>query len=332
MMNEVHPSVTPRSVVAIDGGGTKTECLVASEDGIIVGYGRGGPVNLSFVDATVAAHSIEMALHGAIGGRCARVAVVALGATVAEEFVRPIVDRCLAYDTFINLTEAPTCLASATPATMGAAILAGTGAFAWARNGASVAHRTDGWGALMGDQGSAYDLVRRALIAAGRAVDGRGPETLLVARFCGHFDVPDLKAVSRAIYRGRLARHEIAALAPIVSAVAHEDAVARGLLHETGTLLAEGLATCIRRVAIEHEMFEVALCGGVFRAGETVVQPIADALAGVAPRATLIEPMGPPVIGALALALASLGHPPDRAALGGIGRAYRDVARQYEGG
>lgn len=313
--------------VAIDGGGTKTECLVAREDGAIVGYGRGGPVNLGFVDALVAAQSIEDALNGAIGGGIAPVAVVALGATVAEDFVRPLVDRVLAYDAFINLTEAPTCLASATPAEMGATILAGTGAFAWARNREGAAHRTDGWGALMGDQGSAYDLVRRALIAAARAVDGRGPSTLLTERFCAHFGVPDLKGASRAIYRGRMLRHEIAALAPLVSAAANEDAVACGLLHETGELLAEGLLTCIHRVGIARVSFEVALCGGVFRAGGAVTEPIIRALAGAAPRAVVIEPAGPPVIGALALALGTLGKPPDRAVLARMGRTYRMMTR-----
>lgn len=312
-------------VVAIDGGGTKTECLVADGAGRLTGYGQGGPVNLGFVDVAVAEQSIHDALCQATGKVRLHVAAVLLGATVSGEFVRPLLDYHLHLGMFRSIGEARSCLASITPKNFGAVVLAGTGSFEWARNEQGVEHRTDGWGAFVGDQGSAYDIVRRALVAAARAVDGRGPQTELVTGFCSHFAADSLRDVSRHIYRGGMTRHEIASLAPIVSAAAVTDPVAEAIFAEAGTLLSEGLVTCIQRVGLASEKFEVGACGGVFNAGESVITPIRKALEEVAPSASLIRPAWPPVVGVLAVALEAVGNRLDRRQFEQIGRQYLEM-------
>ncbi len=313
-------------VMAVEGGGTKTECLVATVSGRIAGYGAGGPVNLNFISADVAEQSIDGAVRAAVGDAPVQLAVLCLGATTSEEFAGPILARRASWDAFLNTGEPPACLASATTDEYGAVVLAGTGCFEWARNPAGLTHRTDGLGTLMGDEGSAYDLVRRALVACGRAWDGRGPATAITEQFCIHFGEESIRGVSRQIYRRQMARHEFAALAPLVAAVADEDEVARGVLAETGRLLAHGLLTCLDAVGLGGQTFDVALCGGVFHAGEHVIAPIRRVVTDVAPDARLVRPEWPPVVGALALALREAGHPLDRERLDRLGHDYLSIA------
>src|SRR5207249_8497041 len=57
-----------RYVLGLDGGGSKTECVVAGEDGTILGHGRGGGVNRNFISEEGFECSVHDALHGALDG------------------------------------------------------------------------------------------------------------------------------------------------------------------------------------------------------------------------------------------------------------------------
>ena len=57
--------------------------------------------------------------------------------------------------------------------------------------------RVDGWGPLLGDDGSGYDIGTRGLRAAFAAYDGRGPETLLASLASGFLGVLDLLKVAK---------------------------------------------------------------------------------------------------------------------------------------
>ena len=55
-----------RYVLGLDGGGSKTECVVAREDGAIVGRARGGGVNRNFINAEGYERSVRDAVQGAL--------------------------------------------------------------------------------------------------------------------------------------------------------------------------------------------------------------------------------------------------------------------------
>src|SRR5258707_496529 len=60
------------------------------------------------------------------------------------------------------------------------AVVAGTGSIALGRDARGATARSGGWGHLIGDEGSGYDIGRSCLQAVTRAADGRGPPTTLV--------------------------------------------------------------------------------------------------------------------------------------------------------
>ena len=69
----------------------------------------------------------------------------------------------------------------ALPGRCGVCLIAGTGSIALGRDPTGHQARTGGWGHIVGDEGSGYDIGRRALQAILQAADGRGPQTSLQA-------------------------------------------------------------------------------------------------------------------------------------------------------
>ena len=165
-----------------DGGGTKTTCCLADETGRLLAFGRGGPLNYLFCGKETAAASLADALGSAFAaaelaprpleGVFVSSAAILLGHGDAHKpfFVEHLQSAQLDCDSDIL------------PVWFGGAVedsaivtIAGTGSIAYgcSRNGFT---RVGGWGPLLGDEGSGYDLGRRALQTAARMADGRVPE------------------------------------------------------------------------------------------------------------------------------------------------------------
>lgn len=294
-------------LLALDGGGSKTVCLIADEAGRVLGWGRGGPSNLSFVSAEVAGAAIREAIAAAStrarsrSGAEAPIDVAVCGGPVRPAFMAESIAAAVRPACYQFASEAEMCLASA-GATFGAVVLSGTGSFEYARSQDGREHRCDGWGSLFGDEGSAYDIVRRALVAVARAEDGRGPSTSLRAAVLAYFGVETFRAVSRRIYAEDLSRDALARLAPLVATLADMDAVAGEILREAALALAHGALTCARAVGLGEGRFPLVLCGGAFRAGRSLIAPLVEAVLKEAPGAEPLRPRFEPVYGALRLA------------------------------
>ncbi len=299
-------------LLALDGGGTKTVCLLTDERGRLLGWGSGGPSNLTFVTRGDAEQSIAAAVLRAIASAEATdadrpVDLAVCGGPVMPDLLSEVVARTAAPAHHYNYPEAPCCLASGDGASFGAVVLAGTGCFEYAQCADGRSHRTDGFGSLVGDEGSAYYIAQQALIAVGRAADGRGPATALSDAVFRYFGVETVRQMTRRIHGEPVPRHEIARLAPLVTALAESDGQALAVLQSAARLLAVGVLACIRAVELESSEFDLVLCGGVFRAGNVIAQPLACAVQAVAPGARPVRPRYEPVFGALRLAFSHAG-------------------------
>ena len=159
----------------------------------------------------------------------------------------------------------------------------------------------------MDDEGSGYDIGRKALLAAARAYDGRGPATLLLELIPAHFELSDLEAVQEALHAGPLSRADVASLATLTAQAASEqDAVTCAIFEAAGSALA-GMAIAIARRLSWSAPF-VSTVGGVFKAGVVILNPFTRCLAQDLPEATLTPPRYPPVLGAVLLALQKGGY------------------------
>jgi hypothetical protein len=98
----------------------------------------------------------------------------------------------------------------------GVVLSAGTGAIAFGADEYGEKFYADGWGPLIGDEGSGYWMGVEAMKAVCRDQDGRGPKTRLVAPILGEMQVPSVDELVRLVYSPQCTRERIAALSRIV--------------------------------------------------------------------------------------------------------------------
>lgn len=302
-----------RYILAVDGGQTNTACVLGTADGEILAVGHGGPAN--HFHQPGGSERLSRAIKQSVGaaradaGNPSHFAAVYLaltgGVQQGEEIARALFDA----DVLLAEGDPPAALASGTFGGPGIGLIAGTGAVALAENVRGERTLRGGWGYLVGDEGSGYWIGMRAVQAAARALDGRGPSTELAQRVPEFYGETSLRNVASRIYGFELERPELAALAPVVlDAAAQGDSVAAHIVD----LAAEELALLLEAVAqaaafTEQQERVIVAAGGVLRPGNLLWQRLATQVDRRLPHFRLIAPRFPPVIGAYVLALRLAG-------------------------
>jgi N-acetylglucosamine kinase-like BadF-type ATPase len=186
--------------------------------------------------------------------------------------------------TTFELTNDANLVLTALPGAVGVAAIAGTGSIAFGRDLGGAATRSGGWGHIIGDEGSGYDLGRQALQAVTRAHDGRGPATELVRAILDHWRLPDpTRIVDRVYHGGGDDKAEIAKLATLVCATARGgDAVARRLVETAAGELALAIVAVADRLTFDGPM-PLALAGGLLTGEAELRDAVVADLAGRRP-------------------------------------------------
>ena len=191
----------------------------------------------------------------------------------------------------------------------GVTLTAGTGCVAAGQSeGGRRVVRVGGWGHVVDDRGSAYDIGRDALYAAMRDYDGRGPKTALLRLIMRKLDVSEPQGIIARVYAGHMAVSEIASLSALVSEAAEGgDEVALKVLREKGGILGELVVSAASSLRMLRTPFGVSLNGGVFKAGRPILGPMEETIREAAPKARIVDPKLPPACGAVVLLLRRAG-------------------------
>ncbi|MFJ4827219.1 N-acetylglucosamine kinase [Streptomyces bacillaris] len=240
--------------------------------------------------AQVAALAVGAAGMATLGGRLRAELPGALAAALGVRRLALAADAVTAY-------------AGAVGQRPGAVVAGGTGMIALGTDLIEW-RRADGWGHLLGDNGSGAWIGRAGLEAAMRAHDGRrGGSPALLDRLRAVFgpaeELPGL------LYPRSDRPAVLASFAPEVAACAGADAIAADILRRAGVHIAEAAAAvCPKEGAEADRGCEVALTGGLFRMGEPLIGPVREELARLVPQARLTTGTGEPLTGALRIARA----------------------------
>lgn len=288
-------------VVGVDAGGTRTTAAVS--DGVrelarasgSAGAVRPGKV-LTAAAAVAATVRSALTVAGALRADVLAVGAAGVGRDAERAALREALRTELPVDRIIVTTDIEIALLAAWGSGPGAVLLAGTGSFAVARLADGTTARQGGYGWQMGDEGGGYAIGREALRAAGRAHDGRGPETRLLG---------DLIEASRGRAFEDLVRWsvvagpaEVAGLARTVGqAAAGGDAVAAEILSTAALELTDLVRPLMARLPFPTR---VALGGGLLE-DPALRREVTGRLRAVG--AEVPDGALDPVRGALALAL-----------------------------
>lgn len=294
--------------VGVDGGATKTFAVAADREGRIVGVGEGGPSNYHIVGLDSAVQNINDAIRQAITtvGRDTADAVT-LGLAGMDTmhdfclFEEEAVPKVIGRRVFVR-HDAEIALVGATVGEPGVIVIAGTGSVAGARNRRGEYARCGGWGYIVGDEGSAFYIAREGLRAVLWAFDGRGKPTVLAEKLLLTLSISSSDEIVRRLYVEKMNVSDIAKLAPIVTEAAREgDEVAREIVEEAARQLTLHVIALVDGLGMREEQpVKVAVVGGVFKAGDVILEPFKKFLEQHF-KVELIRPRFPPAIGALIL-------------------------------
>lgn len=309
-------------LLAVDGGGTKTHALVTDLQGKILARGLGPGSNVHNVGFDQSCKAVTTAIDGALmqvpglrpagGGQSWRGAPIAaacfglagVDAPEDEAQVARWVRQQTIAERFLVVNDGELVLAGGTPEGWGVALISGTGSVCLGRSSNGRTVRVGGWGPLLSDEGSGYEIASHALRAVARSVDGREQAPALVAAVLRHWSIRDPGALIRHVHAPTTAAADIAALAPVVAELAQGgDAVSRDILDRAARELADQVATVIERLKLTRP--PLALAGGMLRGAlrEAVVKHIGSAIASV-------QYVADPPLGAVVLARRLLAAPP----------------------
>jgi len=298
--------------LGIDGGGTKTSCLIGDESAVL-GAGSAGPSNVVRVGEAIAGESLEAAIRQACvvanvaPAQIHRTCIGASGAgrpeitTVISSAVSRIVGGTVDVvgDTVIALE-------AAFGSGAGVIVIAGTGSIAYGRNMNGQTARAGGWGHAISDEGSGHWIGRAAVSATVHAYDEQQQPPLLnhIMQFW------KVDTLGELIVRANASLPpDFAALVPTILAASDTgDPLARDVLNQTGVRLAALCKTVMRRLFPDAGGVPVAMSGGVFGNSTLVCQVFYNNVRAEYPDAVVNLGIIDPVRGALDLARKGAAH------------------------
>jgi N-acetylglucosamine kinase-like BadF-type ATPase len=306
--------------LGIDGGGTKTRCVLGDETTVLATAMTGGCSVIRHGEQ----HARE-ALHTAIRQVCAtarispdRISALCIGVTGAA---RPeIAAKIRGILTELFPEKSPTsievvgdnviALEAAFGSGLGVIAIAGTGSIVYGRDAAGHIARAGGWGFAVSDEGSGHWIGRRAVSAILNAQD-QGLGTALTDMV---FQAWKINTIDELVQQANSTPPpDFPRLFPIVLRAAEEaDAIACELLSDAGAKLADLAAIVVHRLAshapaamLPVALFPVAMTGSVFRQSLVVRQVFYNALQTSFSGIEVRQDPADPVEGALARARAT---------------------------
>lgn len=292
--------------LGIDGGGTKTSCVVG--DGTAnLGAATAGGCNIVRLGAEQARTNLQAAIRRAcenanlpmekIGYACIGAAGVS-GSDVRDSLER-FIGEILPAAAIKVVGDHDIAFEAAFGGEAGVIVAAGTGSIALGRNSKGETARAGGHGFAISDEGSGHWIGRTA-VAKTLAARDAGEATLLDDLIAANLRIRPSELVSTA---NAIPPPDFASLVPAILSAADEgDTIARAILDEAGTELARLARVVINRLWANGERVRVAMVGGVFENSSLVCTQFADSLRACCPSAEVLPDISAPLLGALSLA------------------------------
>ncbi len=219
--------------IGIDGGGTKTECLVTEENFKTLYTSVHKPTNLTSLGTAAVSQIITEIVEESFSkisrDEISEVSIVAglAGAGRIDEceklknhLLQSLSNRYRKKFFISIVTDAVIALEGALSGRAGAILIAGTGSILFGKDVNDNFFRVGGFGKILGDEGGGYSIGRKALQFFSHTLDGRKTKSQLDKLISDTFHISDSNTLIKKVYSGNI---EIQELAPLVIKAAEEN-------------------------------------------------------------------------------------------------------------
>jgi N-acetylglucosamine kinase-like BadF-type ATPase len=309
MSEKKHASNT-EYFLGLDGGGTKTDCVLVDGSGKTLARSTAGPSNpiragyakawftLSDAADVVLEHQHIKAgdirgIYAGIGGAGRDVVARRIGTFLENAFPQAAVTVT---------TDLAITLQAAVGDGEGLVLTISTGSAAYGRGAGGETARAGGRGPWFSDEGSAFDIGRRALAAVVRAEENRGPETALSERVLKWLGCAEWNRVLDWVVKNP--DDVFPRVFPLVAELGDAgDPLCEAILSNAAESLTELVGSVLSRLDLNNREVPIAKAGGAVGRSRFFDAAIDEGLNRVAPRARLIQLATKPAEAAAQLAI-----------------------------
>lgn len=216
----------------LDGGATKTKCVLTDENLNVLSEATAGPSNFLIIGVEKVSETILSLLKevsASAGINPSEITSIVIGSTGAgryEEamklengFKNHALLNGFRFDNFYVESDARIALEAAFSGKPGSILIAGTGSIMFGKDIEGNVHRVGGFGRFIGDEGSGYVIGRLGLTAAAKEFDGRGEKTLFTRLLKEKTGIDNPSALISKVYKDNF---DIPSVAPLVMEAAEK--------------------------------------------------------------------------------------------------------------
>jgi N-acetylglucosamine kinase-like BadF-type ATPase len=262
-------SATMDLLLGVEGSGVKTQTVVADRQGNVLGRGLGPSSNQHRVGLSKACDALRIAIEAAVvqvpassrsagsSGWGGRVAAACLGLSgVDQPSDQSLIAEWLKQQGVTSackvLNSSELILTGGTPDGWGVALISGTGSVCLGRTRDGRTARVGGWGPMLGDEGSGYQIALQALQVATQAADGRGNAHPLLDAVLRFWRLTRPQQLIDFIHRPELLTADLAELAlPVLELAGRGDEDAAKIVTHAGYALARHVDTVVDQLRLE---------------------------------------------------------------------------------
>jgi N-acetylglucosamine kinase-like BadF-type ATPase len=296
--------------LGFDGGGTKTDCILVDAAGAQLARATAGPSNplragyakawFTLSDAADMVLERQHIKSSDILGICAGIGGAgreAVAKRIATFLLAGFPNAAVSVTTDLAIT-----LQAAVGDGEGIILVVGTGSGAYGRNADGKIARAGGRGPWFSDEGSAFDIGRRALAAVVRAEEGRGEKTALSEQVLKWLGCNDWNRVLDWVVKNP--DDVFPRIFPLVAALGDKgDPVSCEILSGAAESLAELAGSVLKKLQMVDREVPVAKAGGALGRSKFFDAAIDAGLERVAPRAQVVGLLEKPAEAAAQLAI-----------------------------
>jgi N-acetylglucosamine kinase-like BadF-type ATPase len=320
-MTEKKQAPEPSYFLGFDGGGTKTDCYLVDASGNVLHHATAGPSNplragyakawFTLSDAADFVLERQHLKASDIRGICAGIG--GAGRETVARRIATFLERAFPEATVQVTTDLAITLDAAVGDSKaeGIILVVGTGSAAFGRDAKGKTARAGGRGPWFSDEGSAFDIGRRALAAVVRADESRGPQTALSGKMLTWLGCNEWTRVLDWVIKNP--DDVFPRIFPLVAELGDKgDAVACEILNTAAESLAQLATSVIQKLDMQNRDIVVAKSGGTIGRSTFFDAAIDADLTRLAPRAKIVALQMKPAEAAARMAI-QLGKRKSRA-------------------
>ena len=311
-----------RYVAGVDGGGTKTACMIADESGTLLAYAVTEGSNHQISGFSLAIENVCRAVDVACdkaGIQRETLSLIYLGMAGADSRA----DFQLLNDGFAAafggfpfkvVNDVWIAFACEVRQGWGAVSVCGTGANLAIKDPEGKVYSVRALRYILGNYGGGYHLAEIALHHAFRCDEHTGPDTRLAEILPRYCDCADMDELAQRVYQSGYQYYKNYNIPKLVFDLGRQgDKVCRDILVEMGTQLGTMLGYLICHAGLKEEKVPVVLAGSQYAkdSHRLIIGPLEEALRKYVPAVSLHVVQCPPVVGAVLGALDEIGAETD---------------------